>query len=94
MSDLHVVATIPVTDGFDEVLEAMRQFAVLTREEDGCLEYDVYTSNAAADTIVTVELWRDQAALDGHMASPHMADVMGRHGAKLGALAIHPLTPA
>ncbi|MGB3771631.1 MAG: putative quinol monooxygenase [Rhodococcus sp. (in: high G+C Gram-positive bacteria)] len=94
MSDLHVVATIPVTEGFDEVLEAMRGLAEKTREEDGCIEYHVFTSNAAPDTIVTTELWRDQAALDAHMASPHMADIMGRHSAKLGALAIHPLTPA
>lgn len=93
MSDLHVVATIPVTEGFDEVTAAMLELAAETRKEDGCISYDVYTSNAAPDTLVTVEVWRDQASLDGHMASPHMAAIMGAHGSKLGALAIHPLTP-
>lgn len=94
MSDLHVVAVIPVKDGFvDEVTAAMRAFVETTRTEDGCISYDLYESAAAAGTLVTVEVWRDQAALDAHMASPHMAAVMGEHGAHLGEVGIHPLRP-
>ncbi|WP_332771509.1 putative quinol monooxygenase [Phenylobacterium sp.] len=49
--------------------------AMLTasRAEDGCLEYS-YAQDVAEPGLVRVyEVWRDQACLDAHFQTPHMA---------------------
>ena len=58
------------------------------------LAYDLYESAAAPGVFVTVERWSDQAALDAHMQSPHVAAAFASaDGALAGDVAIHPLTP-
>ncbi|MDB5446992.1 MAG: antibiotic biosynthesis monooxygenase [Phenylobacterium sp.] len=43
-----------------------------TRAEDGCLVY-AYAEDVLEPGLIRVfEVWRDQAALDGHFASAHM----------------------
>ena len=37
------------------------------------MAYDLYESAATPGVFVTVERWTDQAALDAHMQSPHIA---------------------
>ncbi|MES2894877.1 MAG: putative quinol monooxygenase [Pseudomonadota bacterium] len=60
-----------------ENLERFRphMLAMLTasRAEDGCLEYS-YAQDVAEPGLVRVyEVWRDQACLDAHFQTPHMA---------------------
>jgi len=44
-----------------------------SRAEDGCLEY-AYAEDVAEPGLIRVfEAWRDQAALDAHFATPHLA---------------------
>lgn len=95
MSELLVVATIPAAEGSaDAVREALQTLVAATREEAGCVAYDLYESGAAPGTFVTVERWADQAALDAHMTTPHIAAAFAAVGDKLaGEVAIHPLTP-
>ena len=95
MSDLQVVATIPATpEGSDTLRTALSTLVEQTRHEDGCLSYDLFESAAAPNTFVTVERWRDQAALDEHMRSPHLAEAFAAaDGALAGEVAIHPLVP-
>ena len=45
------------------------------RAEDGCLQYDYHISCELPDTVVLLEKWRDAAALERHLAQPHMADI-------------------
>ena len=69
MSELNVVATIPVKAEHVE-------------------------SAAAPGVFVTVERWTDQAALDAHMQTPHVAAAFAAAGDALaGDVAIHPLVP-
>ncbi len=84
MSELHVVATIPVKpEAVDQVRPALTELVAATRGEEGCLAYDLFESAAAPGTFVTVERWTDQAALDAHMATPHVAAaVRGRPAAR------------
>lgn len=95
MSELNVVATIPVKPEHVEALRgALTQLAEATRAEDGCLAYDLFESAAAPGVFVTVERWTDQAALDAHMQSPHVAAAFASaDGALAGEVAIHPLVP-
>ena len=95
MSELQVVATIPAKYGSeDAVRDVLSTLATATRAEDGCVGYDLYESGAAAGTFVTVERWRDQAALDAHLAGPAVEAAFAGAGDHLaGEVAIHPLVP-
>lgn len=95
MSDLQVVATIPATpEAAEAIRTALSTLVEQTRQEDGCLSYDLFESAAAPNTFVTVERWRDQAALDEHMRSPHLAEAFtAAAGGLAGDVAIHPLNP-
>jgi quinol monooxygenase YgiN len=60
-----------------ENIEAFKphMLAMLTasRAEDGCLEYSYAVDVADPGLIRVYEAWRDQAALDAHFQTPHMA---------------------
>lgn len=44
-----------------------------SRAEDGCIEYS-YAADVAEPGLVRIyEVWRDQACLDAHFQTPHMA---------------------
>ncbi len=45
-----------------------------TRKEEGCLSYAFSRAIEDPDVMRIAEVWKDQAALDAHMASPHMAE--------------------
>ncbi|PUA79288.1 putative quinol monooxygenase [Nocardioides currus] len=95
MSELHVVATIPVKpEHVEAIASALGELVTATRQEAGCLAYHLFESAAAPGVFVTVERWTDQAALDAHMQSPHVAAAFAAAGDALaGDVAIHPLTP-
>jgi quinol monooxygenase YgiN len=51
----------------------MIQMMSASQAEDGCLTY-AYAEDVADPGLIRVfEMWRDQAALDAHFASDHMA---------------------
>jgi quinol monooxygenase YgiN len=92
---LHVVAVITAKPGSeDAVREAMSGLVAPTREEAGCLRYDLSESSSAPGTFVTVEEWSDPSDLDQHMQTEHIQAALGVLGDALAAApAIHPLTP-
>lgn len=65
----------------DAAFEKMR---TSTLQEPGCLEYQAYADRADPGTVFMFEKWRDQAALDAHFASPHMAEF----GTALGGIGV------
>lgn len=95
MADLEVVAVITAKPGSEAVVRgALRELVSETVKEPGCVAYRLFESGAAAGTFITVETWKSQADLDGHMQSPHIArtfEVAGDHLAE--APTIHPLVP-
>ncbi len=95
MADLNVVAVIEAKTGSeDAVRDALRALVPPTRDEDGCISYDLYESASAPGTFVTIEAWRGQADLDAHMASPHIAEVFKVAGEHLASQpTIHTLDP-
>ncbi len=95
MTDVNVVATIPVKpEAVDQVRAALVTLAAATRDEEGCVSYDLYESAAAPGTFVTIERWTDAAALDAHMGTPHVATAFAAAGEALsGEVQIHSLTP-
>ena len=53
--------------------KAIVEMVRASRAEDGCLDYAFATDLADPDTLILFERWRDQAALDAHGKSAHMA---------------------
>ncbi|HEY9219649.1 MAG TPA: putative quinol monooxygenase [Phenylobacterium sp.] len=51
----------------------MIEMMTATRREDGCVEYSYAEDIAEPGLIRVYEIWRDQAALDAHFQTPHMA---------------------
>ncbi|MBF4162769.1 putative quinol monooxygenase [Nocardioides acrostichi] len=95
MSTLKVIATIPVkAEEVERLRGVFTTLVAATREEEGCLAYDLFESAAAPGTFVTIEEWTGQEALDAHMQSPHIATAFAEAGdAFAGEVGIHPLTP-
>lgn len=95
MSALQVVATIPAKAGSEDAIkQALSELATATRQEEGCLRYDLFESASAPGTFVTVEEWRSQDDLDSHMTSPQVAAAFaGASDHLAGEVVIHPLQP-
>lgn len=53
--------------------DAMRAQLKATRAEEGCLHYSFAVDVLDENLMHIAERWRDQAAIDAHFRSPHMA---------------------
>lgn len=72
-----VIGTARVTPGSrDQLVAAMQAMATATAADDGCLEYRFAADVGDPDVLVGIEVWRDQAALDAHMAHTHTRDFL------------------
>lgn len=49
----------------------LRRLAEASRQEQGALRFDVLQHAMRANHFTVVEVWRDQGALDAHVAAPH-----------------------
>lgn len=52
----------------------MEAMLAASRAEDGCLAYSYAVDVLDAGLIRIFEAWRDEAALNAHFATPHMAE--------------------
>ncbi len=57
----------------DRLSEAMRTQIEATNAEDGCEHYSYARDVTDPDRMIVSERWRDQAAIDAHFKSAHMA---------------------
>ena len=86
---LLVTARITTQPGAkDQLLPAAHRMVAATRQEDGCLSYELLESTESPDSYVMLETWRDRAALDQHMAAPAMAAFSGTAGPHLTGVEI------
>jgi quinol monooxygenase YgiN len=71
---LLIVGTVRLPrETLPDALPAMARMVEATRAEHGCLEYSYAEDLFDAGLIHVKELWADQAALDRHFASAHIA---------------------
>jgi quinol monooxygenase YgiN len=93
MPNLDVVAVITAKSGSESIVEgALRDLATASKDDKGCVSYDLYVSDSAPGTFITIEKWASQEDIDAHMASPHIANVITVAGEHFdGFPAIHTL---
>jgi quinol monooxygenase YgiN len=71
---LLIVGTIRLSaDKLAEARPVMARMIAASRAEDGCEAYAYAEDVLEPGLIHVTELWRDQAALDRHFASAHLA---------------------
>lgn len=70
-----VAGTIQIDPAQRELLEsAFDRMRQATLAEPGCIEYQAYADRHDRGTILIFERWQDDAALQAHFASAHMAE--------------------
>ena len=75
---LLIVGTVRLPpEKLTEARPAMRAMVESSRAEDGCVEYGYAEDVLDPGLIHVKEIWRDQAALDRHFASDHIAEWRG-----------------
>lgn len=101
---IHVLATIELVPG--QRLAFLAEFHKLmpqVHEEVGCLEYGPAVDVATLipiqppprdDVVVVIEKWESVAALEAHLAAPHMADYRAATAEMVRSVAIQVLEPA
>jgi quinol monooxygenase YgiN len=60
-----------VKDDRDRVTEILRNLALASRKEPGCVSYVPHHVDGDPETVLIYEQYRDQQAVDAHRASPH-----------------------
>ena len=70
---IYLVATLEIKDGsLTELLKLASPCIAATRNESGCISYDLLHSTTNESELVFVERWKDQAAIDAHFIEPHL----------------------
>ncbi len=81
-----VLATITAQPAHaDAVRDVLATLARKSQADDGCEGYTLTQSADDPAVFVTVETWRDAAAMDAHMSTPHIAEAFAAAGAMLAA---------
>ena len=79
MKTLTVIATFQARPGQEAGLRAaLTGLLAPTRQEAGCLNYDLHTSPDDPAKFLFHENWTSKAALDAHLQSPHIKAVLPR----------------
>ena len=83
---LTVIATMPIKEGsMDEALQEVKGLLVNVAKEQGTVLYSVNVDTANPNTLVVVEQYTDQDALDFHSSTPYFKEFFTRASVFLGA---------
>ena len=78
---VKLIARLSAKPGQEKVLtNALRELAAPSREEAGCILYDVCAVKDAPGELLVLEEWESQDALDRHMATPHFKAFLAKAG--------------
>ena len=79
MKTLTLIATFQARPGKEAALRAaLTGLLAPTRQEAGCLNYDLHASPGDAAKFLFHETWSNQSAVDAHMQSPHVQALLPR----------------
>ncbi|MDF0546573.1 putative quinol monooxygenase [Sphingobium sp. H39-3-25] len=73
----HVTCVIHAKPEYEaRVRELLERCVTLSREEPGCLHYDLYQVRDRASTFVLVDGWASDEAVASHLAEPEIITIM------------------
>ncbi|MEF8714937.1 MAG: putative quinol monooxygenase [Accumulibacter sp.] len=71
---IRIMARITARSGRENELRSVLQDLLgPSRQESGCMSYELFQNQDDPLEFVTVEQWTDPAAADAHLASAHVA---------------------
>jgi len=76
---IALVAKIKAKAGSEAQVEAaFKEMVEKVRSEPGCLAYVLHKSTTDPTQFVFYESYKDQAAVEAHRGTPHMAELNGK----------------
>ena len=90
MITLNVILTVKQESDIPRVRELLIQQATLSRQEPGCLRFEVYQSRNQATVFILNEHWENSAALDQHRLALAYTTVYAPHVIPLVDRTPHP----
>jgi quinol monooxygenase YgiN len=85
MTEITNVVLIPAQAGKSDALgAALREMVKPTLAEPGCRAYVLHRSTSDSGHWMVYERWKDQAALDFHLATPYVQQFFSRIGELVG----------
>jgi quinol monooxygenase YgiN len=94
MSEIHVFANVTAAAGnADKLRDVLTTLVAATKEEPGVISYILHEDIKTPGNFYVFEAYKNQAAVDAHMASPHLAAAFAAAGPLIaGAPSIVPTT--
>jgi quinol monooxygenase YgiN len=84
--EVHVFANVTAAPGkADELRSVLKDLVAATHTEPGVLTYILHEEPKKPGNFYVFEVYKDQAAADSHMKSPHLATAFAKAGALLSA---------
>lgn len=79
--EVHVFANVTAQHGKEgELRAALTALVAETKQEPGCVHYMVCEDHKRPGHFHIFEVYKNQAAVDAHMASPHLAAAFAKAG--------------
>ena len=79
VNTITVVAAFEARPGKEaELKQALLGLLAPTRQEAGCINYDLHESSENPAKFLFHENWADQKSLDAHLKSPHVTALLPR----------------
>ena len=77
MSKIHVVADLRFRDNYlEEVLQLLNKMVNDTRQEEGCVSYELVQDLKDKGRFFTIEVWENQQDIDRHLDSAGIKSMM------------------
>jgi len=93
MSQLTVVAkVIARKDSVERVRPELLKLIAPTRQESGCIEYNLHQDNEDPALFIFCETWESPAALEKHMRSDHFKAYINAVDGLIEEKAVHKMT--
>ena len=71
---IYIIATLTIKPGTrDAVIAAAKPCIEATRQEPGCVRYDLNADVTNENQLVFVEQWKTREDVDLHLKTPHVA---------------------
>ena len=93
MTTLTVVAKIVVkNDSIESVKSEMLKLIDPTRNEDGCIEYNLHQDNENPAVFIFYETWKSSACLENHMNTDHFKSFVTAVGNVVEEIVLNKMT--
>jgi len=74
--NVNIVAEFTAHPGSEGgLIQALSSVAGPTRQEAGCLRFELQQSRDDTQVVTAIERFQDQAAVDAHVAMPYIVDL-------------------